>query len=258
MGQAALIMKTYVEEFTTKNMMQERGETCCFSESPVTCFESTTLDGQVLLVLVMSSASNLLAPFALLCSLRARDRSTLTQLLVPTDDAFEKYGLNENNLEETNRTVLDNVVRYHVVEGMFGTGEMVTQSPLKTLYGSSVTASLDDGTTTLTDSEDREAEVLAGNLTASNGIIHAVGTLMMPFDVNTVRNIPEGGGGGADNVEIAALSAGVAAALILIAAAIAVHKRRQVEAMKPPQVAPEDEGWTGGPAMSRGAPIHPA
>lgn len=191
----------------------------------------------------------------------------LLQILVPADSAFESMQLTPLNIGDTNRTALRELLLYHIVDGEVHTNSMDDALPLRTLDGSA------DGNTLLVagagnlieDAQGGEAEVLVGNLASSNGLVHAIDSVLMPFPDKqlTVNMFPSNSrdGGASDasnrNVEVAALSAGLAAALILVAAAIAVHKRRQADAAKPPQIAPDDGGWTGGGTV-RGAQIHPA
>lgn len=175
---------------------------------------------------------------------------------MPTDNAFAVYDLDETNIMSTNRTSLRTLLQYHIVEGMVGSSDIIDASPLQTAASAKgVTVS---GTGVITDSEGGSAEILAADLASSNGIVHAISSVLLPFKIEVLdipgRDVPEGNSQ-KSNVEIAALSAGLAAALILIAAAIAVHKRRQADAAKPPQVAPDDEGWAG---AGRGASVHPA
>lgn len=172
------------------------------------------------------------------------------------------------NIGETNQTALRELLRYHMVEGEVSTNSLDDIDTLRTLggvTGDGETLVVLDAGTLIQDSEGGEAEVVIGNLASSNGIVHAIDSVLLPFPAVTLTGdmFPTSPDESAsedrsnDNVEVAALSAGLAAAVILVAAAIAVHKRRQADAAKPPQVAPDDEGWGGGNA-TRGAPVHPA
>lgn len=185
------------------------------------------------------------------------------QLLAPNDDAFAVYGINHTNLDELNQTALKLLVQYHLVEGELGSSTIVENSPLRTGYTGegAVTVKGADGAVTVTDAVGTTGDIVAPDLTSSNGVIHGISSVLMPFsedvlkgNVDTSRSTPDDGGSN-NNVEIAAISAGVAAALILVAAAIAVHKRRQADAAKPPQVAPDDGGWGG---AGRATAVHPA
>ncbi|CAM9126218.1 unnamed protein product [Scytosiphon promiscuus] len=189
-------------------------------------------------------------------------------IFAPADTAFAKLQLTPLNIGETNQTALRELVHYHMVEGEVSTSSMGDIDTLRTLNGATgdgETLAVTTAGTLIEDSEGGEAEVVIGDLASSNGVVHAIDSVLLPFPSVTLTGdmfptSPEGSASedtSNGNVEVAALSAGLAAALILVAAAIAVHKRRQADAAKPPQVAPDDEGWGGGSA-ARGAPIHPA
>lgn len=184
--------------------------------------------------------------------------ATTTQLLAPTDDAFASLGLNTSTITGANRTALELVLRYHIVEGLVDAENIETASPLTTIAATQMTVS---GEGVLGDSQGRSADILATDLVSSNGIMHAISSVMLPFSLSYLLGSDdspsnEDGGIGDRPVEIAALTAGLAAAVILIAAAIAVQKRRQADAARPPQVAPDDEG--GWVTAGRPAAVHPA
>ena len=182
------------------------------------------------------------------------------QILAPTDSAFAVLRLNSTNIKQTNSTALEQLMNYHIVDGVVGSAGIADKSPLG---AQGITVS---SVGKIEGSQGGEATILAGDLSSSNGVVHAIDSVLMPFSTETLtgdmfpasdRSVPDSDKGN-DHVEVAALSAGLAAALILVAAAIAVHKRRQADAAKPPQVAPDDGGWGGPGAAGRGAAVHPA
>lgn len=185
--------------------------------------------------------------------------------MAPTDSAFAELRLNASNIDRTNRTALSELMRYHVLDGEMESTDMEGGNTLPTMNDAAAGSLTTTASGQIEDAQGGQAEVLVGDLSSSNGMLHGIDGVLMPFaeeqltgdmfPASEARSTPSGGGN--DNVEVAALSAGVAAALILVAAAIAVHKRRQADALKPPQVAPDEDGWAGGGPV-RGAPIHPA
>lgn len=183
------------------------------------------------------------------------------KILAPTDDAFAVLRINATNVQQTNQTALRELLRYHLVDGVVPSGDIADESPLGT-HGVTVS-----GEGLLLDSEGGEAKILAGDLSSSNGMIHAISSVLMPFPEDQLtgdmfggsdRAVPEDQEDGNDHIEVAALSAGLAAAVILVAAAVAVHKRRQADAAKPPQVAPDDGGWGAAETAGRATAVHPA
>lgn len=160
---------------------------------------------------------------------------------------------------EANLTAIRNLVRYHVVEGMVESENISTSSPLHTMTTAEISVS---SAGNMEDSQGGTADILAADMVSSNGLVHAISGVMLPFpeEYLGVSGDGEGGSDGDDdgdgrNVEVAAITAGVCAAVILVLAAFAVQKRRQAEAARPPQVAPDEAGWVG---AGRPAPIHPA
>lgn len=186
----------------------------------------------------------------------------LTQILAPTDSAFEQLLLDSSNIGQANRTALAQLLRYHVVDGTVMTSSMDDASEISVAGGAGTLAIVGGDGAYIQDEQGRDASILVGNLGASNGVLHAIDTVMLPFSEEQLTGGMFSDGSDSSrnngNVEVAALSAGLAAAFILIAAAVAVHKRRQADAAKPPQIAPDDEGWGVGGANMRGAAIHPA
>lgn len=185
-------------------------------------------------------------------------------MLAPTDSAFAELQLNSSNIDRANRTALSELLRYHVLDGEMETTDLDGAGTVRTLDNNADPLSV-VSTGVIEDTQGGQASVLVGNLESSNGMLHGIDAVLLPFSevqltggmfpASANRGVEDDGGN--DNVEVAALSAGLAAAVILVAAAIAVHKRRQADAVKPPQVAPDEDGWAGGGAV-RGAPIHPA
>ena len=110
-------------------------------------------------------------------------------VFAPTNDAFAK--IDEATLTEltTNDTeTLGNILTYHVVEGSVDAatltaaieaageeGYMVT-----TVNGGSLTAMMADGAVMLTDAQGNSARVVATDVEASNGTVHAIDTVLMP------------------------------------------------------------------------------
>jgi uncharacterized surface protein with fasciclin (FAS1) repeats len=88
-------------------------------------------------------------------------------VFAPTDTAFEKLGFTESNADDVPVSVL----KYHVAPGRRREKSIVNASKVPTLNGETIEV----------------ADELAGNFVAtdveaSNGIIHAIGTVLDPAD----------------------------------------------------------------------------
>lgn len=98
-------------------------------------------------------------------------------VFAPTDAAFAKLpaGTVEGLLKPENKEKLTQILTYHVVPGKVMAADVkgkVTEA--KTVEGSSVTV---DGTKGVTVNG---ANVVKADVTASNGVIHAIDTVVMP------------------------------------------------------------------------------
>lgn len=189
-------------------------------------------------------------------------------MLAPTDSAFAELDLNASNLDGINQVALLELLKYHVVDGVV-TRELVHEEAQNT--GTTTRASTDslanplaakgisvspDGL--LSGSVGGKANITGADLYSSNGITQAINSVLLPFDEAYLKDTDSttSQSEGNQHVEVAALSAGIAAAFILLATAIAVHKRRQADRARSPPVSPDDDWW--GVGQTRGAPVHPA
>ena len=120
--------------------------------------------------------------------LKALDAAGLTSTLqkagpytifAPTDAAFAKLpaGTLENLLKPENKAQLVALVSYHVAEGKFTTADLSKLDEVKTLEGTEVDIEPSvDGKTIEVD----EGKIVSTEVIASNGIIHALDTVLQP------------------------------------------------------------------------------
>jgi len=99
-------------------------------------------------------------------------------VFAPTDAAFAKLpaGTVENLLKPENKDQLTAVLTYHVVPGKVMAADVVKVSEAKTVNGASVKVAVNDGKVVLDDT----ATVVKADVTASNGVIHVIDTVLMP------------------------------------------------------------------------------
>ena len=110
-------------------------------------------------------------------------RSGQYTVFAPTNEAFEDLydflGIDEIS-DLPPELVLD-VLLYHVTEGRRAANSVVPprmDRTITTLLGASFSV---DRTGTITDLFAQEVEILAPNISASNGIIHVVDTVLLPL-----------------------------------------------------------------------------
>ena len=110
-------------------------------------------------------------------------------LFAPTNDAFEKLseGTLESLLMPENKDDLIEVLTYHVVDGKFEAAAVIEainankgKFTVPTVNGGSIDLSLKDGKVTLTDAKGGVSTVVIADVGASNGVIHALDTVVMP------------------------------------------------------------------------------
>lgn len=111
-------------------------------------------------------------------------------VFAPTNDAFAKIpaATLEGLLTPEQRDALTGVLTYHVVSGRVDAATLVSQieagggsATLTTVQGGTLTASVgDDGSVVLTDAAGGTSRVVQTDVAASNGVIHAIDTVVMP------------------------------------------------------------------------------
>lgn len=111
-------------------------------------------------------------------------------VFAPTDEAFvavyaayeEEYGGVVNEITDLPAELVLDVLLYHVVEGRRAANSVVPpvrDRTITTLLGASFTVNSD---AVITDIYGQEAEILAANISASNGLIHVIDTVLLPLE----------------------------------------------------------------------------
>lgn len=94
-------------------------------------------------------------------------------LFAPNDAAFEKLpkGTFEALLKDLPK--LTEILKYHVVEGIYYLSDAFNKKKLKTLQGKELTLNLDACSV-------NGAKILEGDVAADNGVIHVIDTVLTP------------------------------------------------------------------------------
>lgn len=102
-------------------------------------------------------------------------------VFAPTDEAFAKLpaGTVENLLKPENREQLKAVLTYHVVPGKVTAAQVTRLDSAKTVNGQTVRISTSGGAVMVDD-----AKVVKTDVTASNGVIHVIDSVMLPKSGN--------------------------------------------------------------------------
>ena len=90
-------------------------------------------------------------------------------------------------LKPESKEKLTAVLTYHVVAGKFEATQVIEainankgKFEVATVQGGKITLSLEDGKVVLTDANGGKATVVIADVAASNGVIHAIDTVVMP------------------------------------------------------------------------------
>ena len=110
-------------------------------------------------------------------------------VFAPVNSAFNKLpeGTLAHLLKPENKNLLTSILTYHVVAGKFDAKAVVEaikanngKFTIKTVQGGVLTASLKDGKVILTDVKGNTSTVIITDVAASNGIVHAIDSVVMP------------------------------------------------------------------------------
>jgi len=98
-------------------------------------------------------------------------------VFAPTDAAFAKLpaGTVESLLKPENKAKLVRLLTYHVVSGKVMAADVVKVTSAKAVSGDTITVLAKDGVVTVDN-----ARVVKTDITASNGVIHVIDSVIMP------------------------------------------------------------------------------
>jgi uncharacterized surface protein with fasciclin (FAS1) repeats len=100
-------------------------------------------------------------------------------VFAPTDAAFAKLpaGTVDDLLKPENKAQLTAILTYHVVPGRVMAADVAQLTEAETVNGKMVKVRADGGSVMVND-----AKVTAADVTASNGVIHVIDTVILPPD----------------------------------------------------------------------------
>ncbi len=110
-------------------------------------------------------------------------------VFAPTNDAFAKLpeGTLETLVEPENKEMLTGILTYHVVGGKFMATDVLNaieenggSFAIPTVQGGELEASIDGENVILTDANGNTSTIVITDVEASNGVIHAIDTVVMP------------------------------------------------------------------------------
>ena len=110
-------------------------------------------------------------------------------VFAPVNAAFDKLpeGTVSGLLKPESKEALTSLLTYHVVAGKFMAADVVKaigdnngNFSIPTVQGGTLIASLNDGNVILTDAKGNTCTIIITDVAASNGVIHAIDTVVMP------------------------------------------------------------------------------
>jgi uncharacterized surface protein with fasciclin (FAS1) repeats len=96
-------------------------------------------------------------------------------VFAPNDLAFAKFTEEELNTILADKALLTSVLTYHVVPGRVSANDVVNSTELTTVNGKTLKVEIKDGEVFIND-----ARVVATDVTAANGIVHVIDTVLVP------------------------------------------------------------------------------
>jgi len=110
-------------------------------------------------------------------------------VFAPTDEAFAAIAPETLNAVLADPDLLTAVLTYHVVPGLFTSGEVLNLSSAPTLNGKSLSISVDGGTVRVDN-----ATITATDIRADNGIIHVIDQVILPEAIEDILQVAKGAG----------------------------------------------------------------
>jgi uncharacterized surface protein with fasciclin (FAS1) repeats len=110
-------------------------------------------------------------------------------VFAPTNEAFSKVpkATLENLMKPENKTQLQKVLQYHVLQGKMNATDVVAKIKaannkldVTTMNGETLTLSEKDGKVMIKDAKGNTATVTSADMDASNGVVHVIDKVLMP------------------------------------------------------------------------------
>lgn len=103
-------------------------------------------------------------------------------IFAPTNDAFNKLpsGTLDNLLKPASKKQLTGILTTHVVQGSFKAADLKDGQTVKTVSGETLTVSKQGDTVMIKDAKGGSATVTMADITATNGVVHSIDSVLMP------------------------------------------------------------------------------
>ncbi|MEM1312033.1 MAG: fasciclin domain-containing protein [Patescibacteria group bacterium] len=137
---------------------------------------------------IVENASDTSSTSTLVAAVTAADlASTLSgtgpfTVFAPSNSAFEKLGTTVDELlKPENKTLLQDILKYHVVSGSVDAATALTLTEANSLQGDKIMIMNDNGKVKLNNT----STVTTADVTSSNGVIHIIDTVILSSSLQT-------------------------------------------------------------------------
>jgi uncharacterized surface protein with fasciclin (FAS1) repeats len=96
-------------------------------------------------------------------------------VFAPTNDAFAALGSDTLNAVLADKSLLQNILKYHIAGGVFYAEDVVSFGTLLMTNGESAQVTVENGKVYIDG-----AQILITDIQANNGVIHVIGSVMLP------------------------------------------------------------------------------
>lgn len=103
-------------------------------------------------------------------------------VFAPTDAAFAELGLTPSNVGTLDPSLLSSILRYHVIVGERRAAQVLSAPRFRTLQGRFIFPSATPAPS-IRDTQGRVANIIATDVLAGNGVIHAIDKVILPFSL---------------------------------------------------------------------------
>lgn len=110
------------------------------------------------------------------------DETASFTVFAPTNEAFAALpeGTLDTLLQPENKDQLSGILTYHVVEGAVTSDQLSDGQTISTVNGAVLTVSIENDSVYLVDANEGRAMVSTPDVSASNGVVHIIDSVLLP------------------------------------------------------------------------------
>ncbi len=101
-------------------------------------------------------------------------------VFAPTNEAFAKVPADQLNALLADKAKLTAVLTYHVLKSRVPSSSLEATQTIPTLESGTITINVANGKATITDGQGNVSNIVTTDVTAKNGVIHVIDTVLLP------------------------------------------------------------------------------